>query len=84
MLVAKDENGRTPLDSACFQNYKNVVIYLLTKLGDPKIYVDMALNVDEMGRHASHTLLYRGNYDVLVTMMNYERVCLKKVIFDEL
>jgi hypothetical protein len=48
------------------------------------MYVDMALNVDEMGRHAYHTLLYRGNYDVLVTMMNYERVCLKKVIFDEL
>ena len=60
------------------------MIYLLTKLGDPKIYVDMALNVDEEGRHTYHTLLYRGNYDVLVTMMNYERVCLKKVIFDEL
>ena len=84
MLVAKGECGRTPLDIGCFLNYKNVIMYLLTKLGDPKQYVDMSLNVDEEGRHCYHTMLYKGNYDVLITMMNYERVCVKKTIFDEL
>ena len=42
------------------------------------------LNVDEDGRNCYHIMLYKGNYDVLVIMMNYERVCLKKVISDEL
>ena len=29
-------------------------------------------------------MLYRGNFEVLITLMNYERVCLKKAIFDDL
>lgn len=35
MLAQQDEGGRTPLEIACFLNFKNVVVYLLTKLGTP-------------------------------------------------
>ena len=42
------------------------------------------LNYDSEGRTCFHTLCYRGNYETVVTLLNYERVCLKKVIADEL
>lgn len=84
MLVMQDDGGRTPLDVACFKNFKNVALYLLTKYGSPRQIIESSLNVDEQGRNAYHTMLFLGNYDVLVTLLNYERVCLRKVIFDEL
>jgi ankyrin repeat protein len=84
MLVAQDDGGRTPLDIACFKNFKNLALYLLTKYGTPRQVIESPLNVDEMGRHVYHTMLFLGNYDVLATLLNYERVCLRKVIFDEL
>jgi hypothetical protein len=61
-----------------------VVLYLLTKFGTPAQFISNSLNVDEQDRHAYHIMLYRGNFEVLVTMLNYERVCIRKVIFDEL
>ena len=58
---------------------------MLTKFGTPVQFISSNfLNVDEEGRHAYHIMLYKGNYEVLVTMLNYERVCIRKVIFDEL
>jgi hypothetical protein len=56
----------------------------LTKYGTPRQVIDTTLNVDEAGRNAYHTMLFLGNYDVLATLLNYERVCLRKVILDEL
>lgn len=83
-LVMQDEGGRTPLDIACYLNFKNVIMYLLTKYGKPQQLLKTPLNVDEQGRNAYHIMLYKGNYDALVTMMNYERACLRKDVFDEL
>ena len=84
MLVMKDEAGRSPLDIACYLRLKNVVIYLLTKYGTPSEFISNSLNVDNEGRNAYHSIIYKGNFEILITMLNYERVCLRKVIFDEL
>ena len=46
--------------------------------------MEQDINVDKDGRSAYHSLAYRGNYDTLMTLLNYERACLKKVISDEL
>lgn len=34
-LSEKDELGRTPFDIACFLGFKNVALYLLSKMGTP-------------------------------------------------
>ena len=61
-----------------------MALYLAVKSGNPSEYMSQELNVDKDGRSYYHTLAYRGNYETLITLLNYERVCLKKVISDEL
>ena len=73
-----------PLDLACFLNFKNVALYLMVKSGKPDEYVEMDLHSDKEGRTLYHSLCYKGNYDTMATTLNYERVCLKKTIFDKL
>jgi hypothetical protein len=84
LVVQEDEAGRTPIDIAAFLDFKNILLYLMTKIGTPREFIESEMNVDGQGRHLYHTMMYRGNFEALVIALNYERVCLKKVIFDEL
>lgn len=36
LLIERDTKGRTPLDLACFLGYKNIAIYLMSKMGTPQ------------------------------------------------
>ena len=42
------------------------------------------LNFDDNGQTCYHIVCYRGNFDCLVALLNYERMCLKKVMYDQL
>ena len=83
-LSEEDAAGRVRLDLACFLNFKNVALYLMVKSGRPDEYIERDLHEDKEGRNCYHTLCYKGNYDTMATTLNYERVCLKKTIFDKL
>lgn len=67
----------------------------MTNLGTPSEVIHTELNVDNDGRSLYHLLLYRGNYECLISILNIgnslllsiflfciERVYLKKTIFD--
>ena len=84
LLESQDELGRTPIVIASYLNFKNIALYLAIKQGDPDKYLSMELNVDKEGRTYYHSVCYRGNYEVLTTLLNYERACLKKVVSDML
>ena len=42
------------------------------------------LNLDNQGLNAYHILAYKGKYDCLVSLLCFERMCLKKVMYDQL
>lgn len=84
MLQERDDNGRTPIDIACFLGYKNIAVYLMTKMGTPQDVLNQEVNIDNEGRNMYHHMCFRGNYECLVAMLSLERVYLKKTLFDQL
>ncbi len=74
--------GRTPLDLACYLGYKNIALYLMTNMGTPAEVVHTELNIDNLGRSLFHIALYKGNYECLISILNIERIYLKKTLFD--
>ena len=56
----------------------------MTNLGTPSDVIHREVNVDNEGRHLYHYLLFKGNYDCLISILNIERVYLKKTLFDQL
>ena len=64
--------------------YQNIAVYLSLKMGTPSDMIFHELNIDNNGLSAYHILSYKGNYDCLVSLLCYERMCLKKVMYDQL
>lgn len=54
------------------------------KMGTPSDMISHELNIDDKGLNAYHILCFRGNYECLVMLLNFERMCLKKVMYDQL
>ena len=57
-------------------------MYLNMKMGTPSDMISHELNIDDKGLNCYHILCYRGNFDSLVALLNFERMCLKKVMYD--
>ncbi len=53
-------------------------------MGTPNDMIFHDLNFDNHSQTLYHIICYRGNYDCLVALLNYERICLKKVMYDQL
>jgi hypothetical protein len=56
----------------------------MTNMGTPSEVIHHEVNVDNEGRNMYHILGYRGNYECLVSILNIERVYMKKTLFDQL
>ena len=82
LITQRDNLGRTPIDIACHLGYSNIAVYLSLKMGTPSDMIFHELNVDNNGMNAYHILAYKGNYDCLVNLLCFERMCLKKVMYD--
>jgi len=53
-------------------------------MGTPQDVIHQEINVDNESRNAYHSLLYKGNYECLIVLLNIERVYLKKTLYDQL
>ncbi len=56
----------------------------MTNLGTPSDVVHQEVNVDNQGRNMYHMMCYKGNYECLISVLNIERVYMKKTLFDQL
>ena len=64
--------------------FTNIAIYLSLKMGTPSDMIFHELNIDNNGLNTYHILSYKGQYDCLSSMLCFERMCLKKVMYDQL
>ena len=53
-------------------------------MGRPEEFVQTEYNHDNESRTLFHAIAYKGNAQTLATLLNYDRECLKKHIFEEL
>ena len=53
-------------------------------MGTPSDMIFHELNLDNNSMNAYHILAFKGNYDCLVNLLCFERMCLKKVMYDQL
>lgn len=65
-----------------FLGFKNIAMYLTSKMGTPQDVIMQEVNLDNDGRNLYHQMCYRGNYECCLAMLNLERVYLKKTLFD--
>jgi len=56
----------------------------MTKIGTPQDIIHQEINVDQEKRNAYHAICYRGNYECMISLLNLERVYLKKTLYDQL
>ena len=82
--MERDEDGRNPMDLAAYLGFKNIALYLVQKMGTPSDVIHQEINVDNQGRNAYHYMCYKGNFDCLISLLNIERIYLKKTLFDQL
>ena len=52
------------------------------KMGTPSDMIFHELNIDNGGLNCYHILAYKGNHDCLTALLCFERMCLKKVMYD--
>ena len=67
-----------------FLGFKNILLYLFTNLGTPIEVVNQTFNVDLLGRNMFHLMLFQGNYDCVISVLNIHRTYLKKTLYDQL
>ena len=54
------------------------------KMGTPSDMIFHELNTDNDGLNCFHILGYKGHYDCLTSLLCFERMNLKKVMYDQL
>lgn len=67
-----------------YLGYQNIAVYLKLMMGTPSDMIHHTVNVDNTGLNCYHTLCYRGNVECLTALLCFERMCLKKVMYDQL
>lgn len=53
-------------------------------MGTPGDLVFHDINVDDQGRSCYHILCYKGGFESIIQLLNFERMNLKKVLYDQL
>jgi len=82
MIQMRDKAGRNPIDISCHLGFVNITLYLQMKMGTVCDMIRHEVNVDDSGNNCYHIMCYRGQYECLISLLNFERICLKKTLSD--